>query len=660
MLAFLLAFVVVAYSLLYFNNTYPISEGWGVNYVELIFHGKVPYRDFYYFLPPLNLLVDAVFWKLSFGSLLVFRGWYLLQRVIIYILIFRLLCKFFDSYHTFLACALTVIIGTGDVYDLFGDYNQTMLLLAVLLSYGAVDFACAETTRKKLLYLSLSGVVLGLEFLNKQTIFVACCLVFFAALTILCILKKDKCYWRYCLAVAVGMALPLAVSFVWLAVNGALVPFFEQVFFNVDNKGSLLHILIGSVTSRLWVPQIWVVIILILVLLKLENVSAGHNRKGTAFAAGSLLCGLVIFGIYESEISLLGQIVIRYRSAIAAVLFCVILFAASLYGTRRERDILSQEDIVRLETLGVSMCALVMMGINFYSPDFAKELHSNRAWFVMIQDLVCYFIFIGSIVLFILLLFKYQTSSDDKEKRRTEMLLFINCGGFSTQYAAIMASGDLSFPTHSIRIILPFILCAVLSVKMQHPIISRVFKGGILTGCIVFSMACVSQKITCSYEWWGSYMAPMEEKVYSVDIPAMAGIRVSADQKELYETVTKVIEENTDEDAVIWGYPHIKLFNVLTGRYNMDTFVPVLFYDVVADVYVEQEAKLLAQNLPDVVIWENIEGCIEANELAFRDGKPLKQREIERFFAEVLPEKYKLNAQIGDVSVYILNESESE
>ena len=55
---------VVCYSAIYANNTFPISEGWNVNYVELIWHGKVPYRDFYYYLPPLNLLVDAVLWKL--------------------------------------------------------------------------------------------------------------------------------------------------------------------------------------------------------------------------------------------------------------------------------------------------------------------------------------------------------------------------------------------------------------------------------------------------------------------------------------------------------------------------------------------------------------------------------------------------------------------
>lgn len=50
-LSLVLFLAVIGYSAIYANNTFPISEGWNVNYVELIWHGKVPYRDFYYYLP---------------------------------------------------------------------------------------------------------------------------------------------------------------------------------------------------------------------------------------------------------------------------------------------------------------------------------------------------------------------------------------------------------------------------------------------------------------------------------------------------------------------------------------------------------------------------------------------------------------------------------
>ncbi len=121
--------------------------------------------------------------------------------------------------------------------------------------------------------------------------------------------------------------------------------------------------------------------------------------------------------------------------------------------------------------------------------------------------------------------------------------------------------------------------------------------------------------------------------------------------------MTEVIQENTTEDAVIWGYPHIKLFNILTQNYNMDTFVPVLFYDVVADSYVEKEKELLEEHLPDVIIWEEIPTCKEVHEDVFRDGEPLKQREIESYLEKVIPKKYTLMATVDNVSVYILDDS---
>ena len=90
--------------------------------------------------------------------------------------------------------------------------------------------------------------------------------------------------------------------------------------------------------------------------------------------------------------------------------------------------------------------------------------------------------------------------------------------------------------------------------------------------------------------------------------------------------ITQLIEENTTEDSVIFGYPYVKIFNILTDNYNMNTFVPVLFYDVVDDKYVQEEKALLEEKLPDIVVWKDIPDCKEVHEREFRDGKPLEQR----------------------------------
>lgn len=154
----ILIVTTLLYSYTYFN-TFPVSEGWGIMYAEQIFQGKVPYSDFYYYLPPLNLLIDSIFWKLSFGYLIVYRFFWLCQRIVMQLLIFNLLNKFFSLKSSFLACFFAVFLCTANVYDLLGDYNQTMALLAVVLAYFTTAFAQAQAEREKYKHLFGAGFV---------------------------------------------------------------------------------------------------------------------------------------------------------------------------------------------------------------------------------------------------------------------------------------------------------------------------------------------------------------------------------------------------------------------------------------------------------------------------------------------------------------------
>jgi len=652
-LSSLLSLIVVGYSLLYFNNTYPISEGWGINYAELMFQGKMPYRDFYYYLPPLNLFIDAIFWKLSFGYLLIFRAWYLAQRVLIYVLVFRLLRKYYNQYYAFLACVLTVFIATGDVYDLIGDYNQTMGLLTVLLTYCAVNFVSFESLRRKLLYMGTAGILLSFLMLNKQTIFLACGIVFFLVLTILCILRRDKNCWRYYLAVAVGFIIPTFILVAYLWFNNALIPFFEQVFLNVDGKGSLTTIIINSIASRTWQPALLCIILLVYALVAFEN-----NDSLPLSAAIALVIGIVLH-TYSScmffETQNLGRIIASSRSAIVAVFGCSVIYITGLVAMRRvdQKRSLDPNNKPIIVTISALLCLGLMCSVCLYSEPVSNEIYLNSGIFNLIQSVAASLLMLGGLGLLPVLIVKTITASNPNNQTRYEALLYIACGGFSLFYAALMGCGDSLPSSYAFRIIMPFVICLLLNVRMKHASISVIFKSCLIAVCILLSVSCVSQKISCSYSWWGSYMAPRSEKTYTVDIPAMAGIRVSADQKELYETVTHAIEEYSDEDDVVWGYPHIKLFNILTNRYNMDTFIPVLFYDVAADVYVEQEAELLSKNPPEVVVWEDIPYCIEVHEDVFRNGEPLKQRLIISLFETLLPESYEKVSEVGNVAVYI-------
>lgn len=294
---------VVCYSAIYANNTFPISEGWNVNYVELIWHGKVPYRDFYYYLPPLNLLVDAVLWKLSFGSLLLYRLWWLLQRATIFTLLFRLISRYINVVSTFVACLFSVMLCASSVYDLLGDYNQTVALLSILLLYCVIGFQEADTSKQRYTKIFGAGFMLGLVFLNKQTIFLASGIVYFAALAFYCIRKKDARFGWYCLFVVAGAVIPLAVAAAYLLANGAFFPFVEQVFMHTGGKGSIFTILFGGLSMALLKVQNWLIAVAAVLLAVNTGVSASREK---ALRAQSLLFPLLLLLLYvnfEKEIS---------------------------------------------------------------------------------------------------------------------------------------------------------------------------------------------------------------------------------------------------------------------------------------------------------------------------------------------------------------------
>ena len=82
------------------------------------------------------------------------------MRIAIYELMFRLLCRYFNRYAAFAACAFSAILCTASVYDLFGDYNQTIPFLSVLLLYCVLGFAEAADKKAAGKYLFAAGAML--------------------------------------------------------------------------------------------------------------------------------------------------------------------------------------------------------------------------------------------------------------------------------------------------------------------------------------------------------------------------------------------------------------------------------------------------------------------------------------------------------------------
>lgn len=168
----------------------------------------------------------------------------------------------------------------------------------------------------------------------------------------------------------------------------------------------------------------------------------------------------------------------------------------------------------------------------------------------------------------------------------------------------------------------------------------------------------MSQKVISAYSWWGWRDTIIDYSTfYAIDVPGLEGFRVSENVKNLYEEMYKVIKSNTDEDSVIYGFPNIRIFNVLLKNTNMKHFVPVPFYDVCSDDYIREDIEKLKENPPDIIVWIDIPGCMDLHEEVFRDNKKLEQRKFQEWFASSVNEdKYTLIGQYDSMFIYKLND----
>ena len=247
----LLLILVLPFYLIYFNNTIPFTEGWGIYYVELMKKGLVPYKDFYYYLPPVNLVIDWLFWSLSGGYLLIYRLFRLLERLLMVSLIFLLLSKYFKTQYAFLATFAGAVLGTAVVYDLMGDYNQTSELFVVLLIILVTQYIEQKTAKMRCVLLFFIGFSISLLFFLKQSSGVAAIIIYSLIFCLYSWMNKNTQFIKEMFCVIFGALVPIFVCATYLLYNEALMLFIEQVFLSGSNsKGGLFTILVTSIVSQ--------------------------------------------------------------------------------------------------------------------------------------------------------------------------------------------------------------------------------------------------------------------------------------------------------------------------------------------------------------------------------------------------------------------------
>ena len=637
-----LAVLVVAYTLLYATRVYTLSNGWACTYFSLMQEGKIPYRDFYYYLPPGNLLINWLLYAVAGKYMIVPVYLRILERVFLCEMLYVMVEKRTTPILGALSSFVSMVLASSAVTELGGDYNQTTYLtLVLLLAFFLKYLDCIqESARKKAGWLIGIGACGGFMLLVKQTIVVSTFIVFLIFLSFLLLINEEKNYFTACILVAFGAALIMLPFLLYLVLNDAFTPFIQQVFADTSAKGDAKTLLTGH-----------------FVTFFKENIER-------ILVVGSLVTA---YAVRKPSSSQKSHPKLRFGLAVFFVLLAMTLFAHGMYDVLWKGIQVTVKSLFVIPLLGaaavliltdackkkyalwtfLTFCGMIWVMI-FNVNGMTTQMYEETSLFSALRTLVGY----AFLAVLIWLIYHLIVGFCHKKQFALDKMAFA-CAGIAAAYATLINNGVDDVSVGSAYLLIPALTVIIFKNMEFNSCRARTYTKIFAVAALCVLSVSVSQKLVKPYSWWGYTAEPFWSKTETSSLPELKGYKLSENDICLYDELTEVIRDNTDEDSVVFGFPYVKCYNVLLHNYNMDNFVPVLFYDTCADKYAREDAQLLAENEPDIVVWLDIDNCMETHEKLFRGGNPLGQRQIQKWFSNtVTANNYTCIGQVNNLFVY--------
>ena len=250
--AILVCVISLCFVALWWNRYLAITnEGWHFFFGQQILQGKLPYRDFYLYVPPLLQLEIASTIRLFGAHLVMSQVVGIVEVSIMSLLLFWWMARLYPPTDAFLSTLVAMLLFLADFTEELDALHTPAAFYTVLA--GAAASLVLTQKRLRIPLVVLTGIFAGLSFLAKQTSGVASVL----SLLILLPLLAEWLYGRKAavsafLAFIVGLAIPITLVSMWLQHSGALGTAVSDVFLRgPSSKGSLRELLVRP-AHTLW------------------------------------------------------------------------------------------------------------------------------------------------------------------------------------------------------------------------------------------------------------------------------------------------------------------------------------------------------------------------------------------------------------------------
>lgn len=539
------------------------NEGWYQFFGQRILEGRVPYRDFYLFVPPGQAFTMAAL-SLFFGNrVLVPEVFGLVGALIIAIALYGWLARLFSPYSAAVAVvsvsALYLRVSTESLSGLHLDANLYPLLALVTASFSLYRSGWSRSL------VALTGFWVGIAFVTKQTAGVAS--IAAMGLFLPAILAARGHFRDGLKAIGLlvtGWIVPAALTGIWLVKHGAFRSFVADVFLSgTSSKGSILSLL-----------------------------------------------GRQLSGIIHD----------RYLAISAAFALLIVLAGGLLLRSTRDPDLDGKLPLKGRETFSIcvfgAIAVLLCLGAQHRPGTMTTGLHRID---VLSQDVLLYvgeFGSLGLLVAYGALLLRHKL-----DWLQEQILL----GAGTSFVCALLFS--FSWANAKIMLVpaCPFVLAFGLSripAGKWKPL-AEIAAAAILLVCIAAAMRCKMQE---PYYWADWHERDALRATVALEFPELRGIKVTPETAAAVRRIVNDIRNYSHPGEAIAEFPTMPIFYILAHR-DPATFAYIHYIDVTPDYIYAEDARKLDRNPPAVILLLSRSAAeLAEDEVNFRDGRPSEER----------------------------------
>lgn len=645
MILFIISILIYQYT--YITIVIPPQMGWWNYYGWRINEGNFLYKDIYCFIQPYYIWFMALLYRFFDINLFYYQILGVFFRLLETLIVYLILRKNFSKIVSIFCSYIGLILTTTYLMDIPLDYNQIVRILTELSALiGILVINCKDIKAQKKLLLFL-GIVCGILFMIKQTGIIFFFGILLGVFIIYYKLENIRQACNKIIFLLIGFLISVLPGYIYLILTNSFDPYLTCIIDSSSVKGSIKDMFFTRIIQYQISWQEIVLSILLICYLINFKVKLREDYKAFYSIPYTVIYLCIITKIDNINMKCTGSYLeLKTKIAITFIFITIVFihFIEKKYNYKIE-EILNKR---RFKLHPIFLISILIITLFCYNIAFEerKEYYSTMILSNYIRGVV------NIIFWTVLGLFIIQTWQLFKKKK---ISLGLSYYIFLSIELCYLVLGIMSSVIEEIYMFaIAAVILATIVVKINRSQLVEKIILGILS--LVLICTAITQKQVQAYSWHGWSCIGLNNPMImyeQVHIDGLKGYILDKDTNKAYEKIISIINKNTNKEDVVYQFPHIPLFNVLTKR-KIGTYAVVHYFDVCPDNIAVQDARYLWKQPPKIVIWcEFGEGLWDFHETYFRSGKPSGQKKIREFYNTYVKNYYKKEYEYKSISIWV-------